>query len=154
MKQHVYMHLNVNININTRRRRRPVSLQTIRKATSHSLGLHVCKKCLLWGPMYGSRAYYGLFGAPGIRPRRQVMRAVRSEFSSPKAPSNCEPKVGIWRAPPRPRHIPSVGPKGECRILMFHIMLYRTILHNNIPYCIVYYIKIWSDAYVYVFLWA
>ena len=28
-------------------------------------GLHVCKYCLLWGPMYINRAYFGLFGAPG-----------------------------------------------------------------------------------------
>ena len=26
-------------------------------------GLHVCKSCLLWGPMYVDRAYFGLFGA-------------------------------------------------------------------------------------------
>ena len=23
------------------------------------------QKCLLWGPMYANRAYFGLFGAPG-----------------------------------------------------------------------------------------
>ena len=31
-----------------------------------TLGLHVCKLCLPWGPMYINRAYFGLFGAPGL----------------------------------------------------------------------------------------
>ena len=28
-------------------------------------GLHVCKECLLWGPMYINRAYFGLFSPQG-----------------------------------------------------------------------------------------